>query len=106
GQVSRGTWWGPAELARDLERRAAGEGARIGEWIAASGIHDVEQDERLTVLLDHANKCAQTAPEESLAARMRLLRIAIGRKRGASVKLLRLLLSDGDERIVRMAARE
>jgi HEAT repeat protein len=106
GQVTRGIWWGATELARDLERRAAADGARIGEWIAAGGIHDVEQDDRLALLLDHANKCAETSPEESLSARMRLLRIAMRRKRGASVKLLRLLLSDADERIVRMAARE
>ncbi|HEY8746401.1 MAG TPA: HEAT repeat domain-containing protein, partial [Tepidisphaeraceae bacterium] len=106
GQVSRGVWWGIPELTRDLERRNAPEGARIGEWLAAGGIHDVEQDERLAVLLDHANKAAESAPEQSLDARLRLLRIAMRRKQGASIRLLRSLLTDADERIVRMAARE
>ena len=99
-------WWGMAELSRDLEWRSAADGARIGEWIAAGGIHDVEQDERLALLLDHANKAAPNAPVQSLDARLRLLRVAMHRKRGASVKLLRQLLGDPDERIVRMAARE
>ncbi len=106
GQVSRGVWWGVAELTRDLERRNAADAARVGEWIAAGGIHDVEQDERLMLLLDHANKAAANAPQQSVEARLRLLRIAMRRKRGTSVKLLRALLGDSDERIVRMAARE
>jgi HEAT repeat protein len=38
--------------------------------------------------------------------RLRLLRVAMRRPRGASVSLLRTMLSDPDERIVRMAARE
>ena len=105
-QVGRGVWWGMAELARDLERRNATDAARVGEWIASGGIHDVEQDERLLLLLDHANKAAENAVEHSLEARLRLLRIVMRRKRGTSVKLLRTLLSDPDERIVRMAARE
>jgi HEAT repeat protein len=42
----------------------------------------------------------------SLAGRLRLLRVAMGRPAGASVALLRSLLSDPDERIVRMTARE
>jgi HEAT repeat protein len=106
GQVSRGVWWGMGELARDLERRNAADGARIGDWIAAGGIHDVEQDERLELLLDHANKAAESSPEQSLEGRLRLLRIAMRRKKGSSVRLLRTMLGDADERIVRMAARE
>ena len=38
----RGAWWGEAELASDIERRAAEDAARIGEWLAASGMHDVD----------------------------------------------------------------
>jgi HEAT repeat protein len=105
-QVSRGVWWEPAELARDLERRDCVEASLIGQWLAVSGIHDIEQDERLAVLLDHANKAAVAAPQASLSARLRLLRTGMQRKRGASVRLIRTLLSDPDERIVRMAARE
>jgi hypothetical protein len=105
-QVNRGTWWEAAQLARDLERRDCVEASLIGQWIAVSGIHDVEQDERLAVLLDHANKAAGAAPEASLSGRLRLLRIAMQRKRGSSVRLIRTMLSDPDERIVRMAARE
>jgi HEAT repeat protein len=105
-QVNRGMWWDLGELARDLERRNAVEGSLIGQWLAVSGIHDVEQDERLALLLDHASKAAEAAPQASLAARLRLLRIAMQRKRGASVRLIRTMLSDPDERIVRMAARE
>lgn len=43
---------------------------------------------------------------DSFAARLRLLRAAMGRPSGTSVELLRGLLSDPDERIARMAARE
>src|SRR5206468_1207903 len=46
-QVTRGAWWGDAELQRDIERRTPEEAARIGEWVCASGVHDVMQDERL-----------------------------------------------------------
>jgi HEAT repeat protein len=105
-QVTRGVWWGTADLARDLERRGAAESSTIAEWLAVSGIHDVEQDERMQLLLDHAVKSSQTAPEESLSARLRLLRVAMQRRRGASVKLIRAMLCDPDERILRMAARE
>ncbi|HWE01122.1 MAG TPA: HEAT repeat domain-containing protein [Tepidisphaeraceae bacterium] len=97
-QVTRGAWWSPGELMRDIDRRTAGDAAKVGEWIAASGAHDVVQDERLQILLTH---CAG-----NFDARLRLLRIATGRKRGASVQLLRLMLGDTDERIMRMAARE
>jgi len=106
GQVSRGVWWETSELARDLERRGALDAARIGQWIAPSSIHEVEQDERLVMLCDHANKTAATNPTESFDARLRLLRIAMSRKKGGSVKLLRALLTDGDVRITRMAVRE
>jgi hypothetical protein len=42
----------------------------------------------------------------SLSARLRLLRIAMRRRRGASVSLIKLFLTDSDERIMRMSARE
>lgn len=97
-QVSRGAWWGSAELARDIERRSPDEAGKIGEWIACSGSHDVLQDERLEQLRLHA--------KASFAARLRLFRIAARRKRGASVDLIRGFLKDPDERLMRLAARE
>ncbi len=97
-QVTRGTWWGVSELRHDLERRTPDDAARIGEWLAASGIPDTVQDERLEELLRH---CAG-----SFEARLRLLRIAARRKRGSSTRLLLTFLADPDERLVRMAARE
>lgn len=98
-QVNRGTWWGDAELRRDIERRDPTDAAKVGEWIAVSGIHDVVQDERLEQIRLHA--------AESFDARLRILRIALRRpRRGSSVQLLRNFLSDPDERLVRLAARE
>lgn len=97
-QVTRGAWWGAGELRHDLERRTPQSAARIGEWIAVSGIPDTVQDERLEDLLRHS--------AESFDARLGLLRIAARRKKGSSVKLLIAFLSDPDERLVRMAARE
>ena len=97
-QVSRGVWFSPGELMRDIDRRTPGDAAKVGEWISASGAHDVVQDERLEKLLHH---CA-----ESFEGRLRLLRIAARRKRGSSVQLLRAMLNDSDERLMRMAARE
>src|SRR6185437_258994 len=46
-QVNRGKWFGEAELIHDISRRDPVDAARVGEWIAASGLHDVMQDERL-----------------------------------------------------------
>ncbi|HVT87224.1 MAG TPA: HEAT repeat domain-containing protein [Tepidisphaeraceae bacterium] len=97
-QVNRGTWWGDSELLRDIERRPSEDAVKIGEWIAVSGMHDVMQDQSLDRLREHA--------KGDFASRLRLLRIAMGRKRGASVQLLRSFLSDPDERIQRMAARD
>jgi HEAT repeat protein len=97
-QVTRGVWWNEHELLHDIERREAQDAARIGEWLAVSGMHDVMQDERLIRLAEHARN--------DLGARVRLLRIAIRRKRGASVTFLRHMLNDPDERLVRLAARE
>lgn len=105
-QVTRGMWWGLSELRRDLERRGPLEAASIAEWLASSGLHDVEQDERLAVLIDRASGDSEVAAPQSLAARLRLLRVAMRRRRGASVEPIRAMLNDTDERIVRMAARE
>ncbi|HSU67467.1 MAG TPA: HEAT repeat domain-containing protein [Tepidisphaeraceae bacterium] len=105
-QVTRGTWWGLSELRRDLDRRDSEESGQVGEWIAASGLHDVEQDERMQVLLERIARDEEPAAAKSLGARLRVLRLAMRRKRGTSVQLLKMLLSDADERVMRMAARE
>ncbi|MGH9370305.1 MAG: HEAT repeat domain-containing protein, partial [Vicinamibacterales bacterium] len=97
-QVTRGTWWGEDELAHDIERRTPGDAAKVAEWVAVSGIHDVVQDERMEKIRELA--------KDDFPSRLRLLRIAARRRRGSSVNFLRSLLSDPDERLVRMAARE
>jgi len=96
-QVTRGTWFGDAELVKDLDRRTSGA-ALIGDWVACSGLNDLAQDQRMERLLEGSR--------EDFAGRVRLLRLVSQRPRGASIQLLRLMLEDGDERIVRMAARE
>lgn len=97
-QVVRGMWWDDRELVRDMERRTPEDAARVAEWLAVSGMHDVMQDQSMDRIREYALP--------SFEARLRLLRIAMGRRRGASVQLLRSFLADPDERIVRMAARE
>ena len=97
-QVTRGQWWGDAELIHDINGRTPADAALIGEWIGASGSHDVLQDERLERLREHTL--------EDFGARLRLLRVVMRRRRGASVELIKTMVSDPDERIARMAARE
>jgi len=97
-QVTRGSWFAPAELRHDLERRPSENGALIGEWLAVSGLSENLQDERMEDLLRHCR--------DDLGARLRLLRLATRKRRETPVRLIQALLKDGDERIVRMAARE
>jgi hypothetical protein len=97
-QVTRGTWWTEHDMVRDIERRPPEDAAAVAEWLAVSGMHDVMQDGCFERIRAHA--------KDSVPARLRLLRIAMGRRRGSSVQLLRSMLSDTDERIMRMAARE
>lgn len=111
-QVNRGAWLDDAGLTRDIDRRTPAGAALVGEWVGASGAHDVMQDERLERLRQHAmpqvtkdNPGALDMPE-LFAARVRLLRVAARRRRGACTHLLKSFLHDPDERIVRMAARE
>jgi HEAT repeat protein len=97
-QVTRGAWWDQAQLLHDIERRPACDAVKVGEWLAVSGMHDVSQDERIEQLRLHSR--------EDFPSRLRLLRLAAARKRGASVQLIKSFLADPDERLVRMAARE
>jgi HEAT repeat protein len=96
--VSRGAWWGESELLEDAARRDSDQAAKIGDWLAASGAHDVIQDDRMERLKSRA--------ENSFAARLRLLRLAAQRRRGSSVQFLKGFLSDPEERLARLAARE
>jgi HEAT repeat protein len=105
-QVTRGMWWGLSELTRDIDRRSSADAPAIAEWLAHSGLHDVEQDERLQILLERIKRDPDQSSPRTRGARLKLLRIAMRRKRGASVSLIKSLLSDPDEQIMRMAARE
>jgi hypothetical protein len=97
-QVTRGVWWQEADLLRDVGRRDADDACKIAEWLAASGIHDLVQDERMTVLAKHA--------AGNPGGRLRMLCVAMRRKKTDGVQFLRFMLSDPDERLMRMAARE
>jgi HEAT repeat protein len=97
-QVTRGTWWDEAGLLHDIDRRPASDSSRIADWIAASGMHDSIQDQRMDALRMHA--------KEDPSARLRLLRLTISRKRGGSIELIKSFLTDPEERIARIAARE
>jgi HEAT repeat protein len=97
-QITRGAWWTEMSLDRELQRRAPDEAAKIGTWVASSGSHDLVQDEKLLKVF--------SAVKGDTAARLRLLRIAMGRSRGAPTTLLRRFLDDPDESLQRIAARE
>ncbi|HEX3358419.1 MAG TPA: HEAT repeat domain-containing protein [Tepidisphaeraceae bacterium] len=97
-QVTRGAWWDEAALMHDIDRRPASDAVKIAEWLATSGMHDSLQDQRMDALRMHAS--------EDFTARLHLLRIAAQRKRGTSIDLLKAFLTDPDERLLRMAARE
>jgi hypothetical protein len=97
-QVDRGVWWDSATLKRDVARRDDEDAARIGEWLSASAIDDVVQDQLLDELRIHLGR--------HYAGRLRLLRIALRRPLGSSVSLLISFLNDSDQRLVRLAARE
>ena len=65
-QVSRGKWWTDAELTHDISRRDPEDAALVGEWVAVSGAHDVQQDERLERIRQFVG--------DNFAAKLRLLR--------------------------------
>ncbi|MBC7783306.1 MAG: HEAT repeat domain-containing protein [Burkholderiales bacterium] len=96
--VDRGTWWSENTLAADLAHRPVADAMRIADWIAASGLHDTIQDQRLAQVLAHV----KSEPK----ARLRVLRQAAMRPRGASTEIIKQFLDDSDERLVRIAVRE
>ena len=77
-QVTRGKWWGEAELMHDITRRDPGDAAKVGEWIAVSGIHDVMQDERLDphprICRRQLRRQAAPAPHRHAPAAARVVR--------------------------------
>ncbi len=97
-QVTRGAWWQEVDLIRDIQNRPGPEAAIIGEWLAVSGSHDLMQDER------------HDAPGGTLQDRLRgaaaVAAHCLAAQRGSSVQFLRVMLSDADERLMRLAARE
>jgi HEAT repeat protein len=97
-QVSRGAWWQEGDLLRDMSRREPAETCKIADWLGASGMHDLMQDERFVVLAEYS--------ANDPAGRLRLLRVAMRRKKNSSVQFLRHMLADADERLMRLAARE
>jgi HEAT repeat protein len=96
--VTRGAWLGASDLARDIERRPAVESAKIADWLSYSGLPEPVQDDYFGQLLK--------ASSESFDARLRLLRVIARRKRTGQRGLLLQYLSDPDERLARLAARE
>ena len=100
--VTRGTWAGEGELLRDAARRDGADVVRVAEWIAASGLPDATQDERLIALRDHL----LAVDPSNIDARLRLLRSVCTRRRGTSVALFRAYLDDPSEQLVRLAVRE
>jgi hypothetical protein len=96
--VTRGTWFSATELARDIERRPVAESAKIAEWLSCSGLPEPMQDDYFKQLHDQS--------KGNFDARLRLLRVVGRRKRTGQMGLLLHYLSDPDERLARMAARE
>ncbi|MGC4031618.1 MAG: HEAT repeat domain-containing protein [Tepidisphaeraceae bacterium] len=96
--VTRGVWWDGERIGIDLKRRKPQDAMRIADWVAASGLDDVDQDARLADLL-------QSIRTDALA-RLHVLRVVAARPQGASTELIKLMLEDEDERFVRIAARE
>ncbi len=96
--IERGTWWTEQTFASDVNRRTPADCMRIADWIAASGLHDTIQDQRLIQLISHA--------KNDTAARLHILRSICHRPRSGSVELFKACISDSDERLARIAVRE
>jgi hypothetical protein len=96
--VQRAVWLDEKELSRDLSRRSPADAARVADWLVQCGVNDVLQDERLEQIRRHCG--------DDPAARLRVLRVVMRRKRSASTMLIKAFLTDPDENIARIAARE
>ncbi|MGN6503948.1 MAG: HEAT repeat domain-containing protein [Tepidisphaeraceae bacterium] len=97
-QVTRGTWWDEERIGADLRARSPRDAMRVADWIAASGVNDAVQDRHLVEVLDRV--------KEDSYARLHVLRAAMSGPSRTSMELLRKMLADADEQIVRVAARE
>lgn len=98
GDVMGGRWMDDVSLAKDLARRPPGDAGAVAEWVAASGCAEVVKDRLLGRVLERGT--------DDVGVRLRVLRAAMARPRGASVQVVREMLHDPDERVRRMAARE
>ncbi|MFT3786998.1 MAG: HEAT repeat domain-containing protein [Tepidisphaeraceae bacterium] len=97
-QINAGVWWNDVELPAELARRTPAQIARIGDWIAHSSWTEPAVDAKFETLY--------TACGDNFAARLRLVRLVLARPGGSSIAFLAKVLSDSDERIIRIAARE
>jgi HEAT repeat protein len=97
-QASRGSWMQESDLNHELDRLPSSEVGKIAEWLAASAMQDVVEDDRFIKIADRA--------KDHFGARLNLLRVAMRRKKGTSVQFLKAMLTDADERLMRLAARE
>jgi len=98
GTVTRGVWWEAEPLRYDLARRTPADAAAIADWIVASGLDVAEQDKQLVAVLDHA--------KDDTAARLRVAVAAARQPKGSPAGAFKAMLSDTDERLQRIAARE
>jgi HEAT repeat protein len=97
-QVVRGMWWGEETLPGDLQQRGPREAMKIAEWVVSSGLSDATQDDLLKQVLEQV--------KSDPLARLHVLRQAASRPRQASTEMLKRMLDDEDERLVRIAVRE
>lgn len=97
-QVHQGAWFNDTDLNAELARMKPATATLVGNWIAASGLNDQEQDARLDRVL--------AACTDHLGARVSLFRVVTQRPRNTSVDVLKKFIRDGDERLARMAVRE
>ena len=98
GTVTRGVWWESEPLRYDLDRRTPADAASIADWIVASGLDVAVQDKQLIAILDHA--------KDDTAARLRVAVAAARQPKGSPAGAFKAMLSDTDERLQRIAARE
>lgn len=96
--VTRGIWWDADRIHFDLSRRKPREAMQVADWIGASGLNSEDQDARLSEVLD--------AAKADPLARLHVMRVAAARPRQTSTNLLKAMLDDSDERLVRIAVRE
>jgi HEAT repeat protein len=96
-QITGGAWCGEMDLPLELARRTPKQIGLIAEWIVASGLNEQQVESRLDR--------AYAACGDDFEARLRVARVATSAGPRAG-NFVRKLLTDSDERIVRIAARD